>query len=411
MINQIPLLSALLHDRAAYETIREHIDESDLNAHGGAIYRLICEYYERDKGAKACDKLLILDRLKRKLPKQADNFTQLFREMSPELGSTNVVREVLALKRQVAGGELAIAIAGDKSPAEVSHLLETYTYLNDVTDLLDAGGTIPLLETGFADLMKDGQDPSKLIKLLPRRLNRYLRGGVLPGHTVVIIGRVNVGKSALAINNIGGFLRQGKKVLLIENEDLAEDVKRRIGIRLVHKSLLWAEKYPQSFERGCKKRGSDLLMIPDPVPGTVRDIDRAAAILKPDVIVVNQLRHLAPNKDAASDNTGAVDRVAQQLRALGKRRRILMVLVGAALEGDRDREGNPRERAVLDMSDSYGSRTGVPGVADVMLAIGNNYDLKERGMVAISLCKNKRGPGEPVLYQYVNLENCVFRDA
>jgi hypothetical protein len=227
---------------------------------------------------------------------------------------------------------------------------------------------------------------------------------------VVIIGRVNVGKSALAINNIAGFLRQGKTTLLIENEDLVDDVKRRIGCRLCNRGLDWAEANPEQYESIAMSRGLGRLWIPDPVPTSLKEVDRIAALLKPDVIVVNQLRHLATDKAAVADGTGAIDRVAQSLRALGKRRRILMVLVGAALEGERDREGLAIEKTVLEMSDSYGSRTGVPGIADALITIGTNEILKNQGKVVVHLAKNKRGGAEPTIYCHVNLETCVFKE-
>jgi hypothetical protein len=411
MVSETALLAALMHDREAFLSVVEHIDPTDMSAHGEAILSQITDYYQRDDNAERCDPRLIRDRVCRKLPKHAETFKTLIQEMTPELGSANVVREVLDLKRRAAGEALMVAIAQGQDAADMAPVLAEYTDLNEATDLYDTSGGVQLLDTSFGDLMRISEDKSTLIKMLPKRFNDALRGGMLPGHTVVWIGRVNVGKSAHAINNIAGFLRQGLRVLLIENEDLADDVKRRIGCRLNGCSLDWAEKHPDTFDAVARKRGGELLMIPDPVPGTVQEIDRLAAVLKPDVIVVNQLRHLASNKAAEGDAVSAVDRIGQKLRALGKRRRILMCLVGAAKEGEVMRDGETREKAVLGMADSYGSRTGIPGIADAMFAIGDNTSLKERGMVAIHLCKNKRGGAEPVLYQRVNLENCTFEDA
>ncbi len=410
-VHETALLGALIYDRKAYDAVAEHMDPEELTAHGAAIFEEIVNWYQRDEDAKRCDPKLLRDRIVRRMPKQRESFELIFREFDPDMGSTNVVREVLELKRRAMGDELVVAIAQGQEPSELVPLLDEYTLLNNSTDLLDAGGGIPLFETPLDQLVMESVQEDNLIKLLPNRLNAAIRGGALPGHTVVIIGRVNVGKSALAINNIAGFLRQGKRVLLIENEDLVDDVKRRIGIRLCGKSLDWAEAHPQEFARVGKERGIDNLLIPDPPPATTGGIDRACEILKPDVVVVNQLRHLAPSKAAESDNTGAVDRVAQQLRATGKRRRVLMVMVGAAKEGERDRDGNPIEKAVLEMSDAYGSRTGVPGCADFLITIGTNQSLKDRGMLCVHLAKNKRGSGEPTLYQKVNLENCIFTDA
>lgn len=410
MVSEQALLASLLHSRDAWLAVYEHVEPDSLSAHGAALLEEIADYYQRDDSATRCDVTLIRDRVSRKLPKHAELFASLLRDMPPELGSANVVREVLELKRRKAGEELILVLNQGKSPAAVQPVLEEYLHLNSATDLYDTGGGVTMLTTSVADLFRASSKEENLIKLLPRRLNAAMRGGVLPGHCVVIIGRVNVGKSALAVNNIAGFLMQGKKVLLIENEDLAEDVKRRIAIRLAQCTLTYAEEYPDKVMAVAKARGIDNLMMPDPAPGSVKELDRLAAMLTPDVIVVNQLRHLAASKEAATDGVGAIDRVAQGLRAMGKRRRILMVLVGAAKEGEVGYDGLAKEKVVLEMSDSYGSRTGVPGIADIMLAIGDSAPLRERGMVAVHLCKNKRGGSMPVLYQKVNLENCVFRD-
>ncbi len=400
----------MLYSREAWEAVIPHLDGTEFSAHGEALFAEIDIYYGSDIKATAVDKGVICDRVVRKMPKQASAFTELLKEMSAGVGSTNVVREVLEVKRLAKAEELMVLLAQQGEPSATSLALEEYTKLNDATDILDAGGTVPVLETSFADLARKSQDKEQLIKLLPRGLNVALRGGMLPGQTLIIFGRVNVGKSAYFINNLAGFLRQGKSVLLIENEDLVDDVKRRIGCRLVGRSLDWAENNPDEFGELCQQRGGDLLTIPDPVPNTTREIDAICAVQKPDVLIVNQLRHLAPDKAAATDNTGAVDRVSQQLRAIGKKRRVLTVLVGAALEGERDREGNVTEKPILEMSDSYGSRTGVPGAADVMIGVGNDAYNKARNVVALHLCKNKRGSAEPVIWCKVDLEQCKFQE-
>lgn len=410
MVNEPAFLAALVYNRDSYEAVQQYVSVEELSAQGSAIFSEVQKYYSNDPEAKYVDKTVLLSRLSRKFPNQKDLFRALVEDMTPDGGTTNVVRELLEVKRRAAGEKLAIAIGGAREPAEVLPLLDVYRAITESSDLLSTEGEIQLLDTSYGDLVRESKDEQNLIKLLPNSLNTALRGGVLPGHTVVIIGRVNVGKSALAVHNIAGFLQQGKKVLLIENEDLPSDVKRRVGLRLCRCTLDHAEALPEEFDKACRKRGGDNLYLPDPVPTTVREIDKLAARLKPDVIVVNQLRHLATQKAAEADNTGAVDRVVQQLRALGKREKYLMVLVGAAIEGERTQSGFVKEKATLEMSDAYGSRTGVPGCADVLLAIGSNSMLKSNGQVCIKMAKNKRGGDEPVIFPKVNLENCVFSE-
>ena len=410
MADETAILSAVLYSKDAYDKVADHIDPSEFSALGQTVYEAVVDYYTKDPAAKAGDKNIVKGRLLKALPKHGDAIAALFNEISPERGAVNVVHEVLDVKRTRAGSALAMAIAGNKTTEEIKPILERYQQLATATEL---SGGFKVLEKSFGELMKESGDPATPIAIYPTKLNQFLRGGMLPGHCMVIIGRVNVGKSALALYNVAGMIRAGKKVLIIENEDLPDDVKRRIGCCLVGCGIEWAEANPDEFDAKCRKHGGDNLIIPDPVPATTRDVSRAVEHFKPDVCMVNQIRHLAPDKDASSDNTGAVDRVAQHLRAIGKRTRTAMVLVGAAKEGDVDKEGNIREKAVLQMADSYGSRTGVPGCADIMLGIGTNESLMARDMVAISLCKNKRKRMRttPVVYQTLNGENCRFKDA
>jgi len=407
MADETAIISAVMFDRSAYDAIVDHVDPDEFSALGGAIYEGVVSYYDRDPDASECDPKIIRGRLLKKLPKQEGTLSEMFKEISPSRGSQNVVTDVLGMKRTRKGQQLAMALAAGQEPKEITPVLEEYQHLNDATEL-SAG--FKVLEKSYGELVQESGNPETPIPLFPTVLNTHLRGGVLPGHCVVIIGRVNVGKSALMIYNLAGMLLKGKKVLLVENEDLPDDVKRRVGCCLVGCSLSWAESNPDEFNAKCTARGGENLIIPDPAPSTCRDVARAIEHFKPDVCMVNQVRHLAPTKDAAADNTGAVDRVAQQLRAVGKRTRTLMVLVGAAKEGEVDKEGNIKEKAVLQMADSYGSRTGIPGVADVMMAIGTNTSLQEREMVAITICKNKRKrmKVDPVLYQTLNGENCRF---
>ncbi len=407
MSDEAAILSAVMFDRAAYDTVVDHVDPTEFSALAQATYEAVQEYYSIDPKALRCEKDIIRTRIGKALPKASDALAVLFKELSPERGATNVVREVLEMKRATAGNKLSMAIAAGKSAKELAPILEAYTQLNDATDL---GGGFAVLEKSYGDVVRESGDPGTPIKIYPQELNKLTRGGMLPGHCLVIIGRVNVGKSALALYNVAGQMRDGKKVLLIENEDLPDDVKRRIGCCLVGCSIEWAEANPDEFDKKCKEKGGDNLIIPDPVPATTKDVSRAIEFFKPDVCMVNQVRHLAAAKDASNDNTGAVDRVVQQLRAMGKRTRTCMVLVGAALEGQVDKEGNIQEKAILSMADSYGSKTGIPGCADIMIGIGSNAALEAQGKVAITLCKNKRQRqrSNAVIYKVLNGENCRF---
>jgi hypothetical protein len=398
-----------MHDRVAFDSVREHVDPEDLSAHGGEVWGVIAEYYRLDPKAQQCDRGVLSERLARKMPQHAETFREMLKALRPELGSRNIAGEVLELKRSAAGEALMLEIAGAKSPDDVRPVLEKYTMLNDASGLLAAGGGA-MFDTPLSQVIRQVEEPGQRIKLLPKSVNEYIRGGVLPGHCIVIFGRVNVGKSTFAVNMTSGFLRQGKKVVYIENEDLIEDSIVKIGNRLVGCSRDWARDNPEKYEETAMARGFDNLLFPDPAPTSVADVDRLLGDVMPDVCVINQARNLAKG---AADVVTKLDQIANQLRAIGKRRRIVMVLVTAATEGEKDRQGNVQEKAILQKADCYSSRTGFPAAADLMFGVGENSSLVERGMRCVSLCKNKLGAKdgetEPVFYPSVNFETGVMK--
>ena len=407
MVNEQSILASAIHDRVSFDAIQEHVAVEDLSAHGGVVWETILDYYQRDPKTKSCDRGVLVERLVRKLPKHEGTLRELVKALTPELASRNVAAEVLELKRRSAGDELVMGIAANAGPDELRPILDKFSQLNDASGLLAAGGG-SMYSTPLSEVIKKAEEPGARTKILPKQFNEYIRGGVLPGHCIVIFGRVNVGKSTFAINMACGFLRQGKTVMYIENEDLAEDTVVKIGNRLVGCTRDWARDNPEKYEATASERGYDNLLMPDPAPASVADVDRLLGDVQPDVCVINQARNLAKG---ANDVVTKLDQIANQLRAIGKRRRIIMVLVTAATEGEKDREGRVQEKPVLQKADCYSSRTGFPAAADLMFGVGESESLAARGMRCISLCKNKLGSKdgetEPVTYVNFNFETGV----
>lgn len=211
MTDETAILSAVAFDRSAFEAVREHVDPDEFGAHGRVLWREIAEWYDRDAAASAVDLKALLDRLARRHPKQADRFATILRGMAPEVGSKNIARELLELKRKSAGERLMVLLSQNTDSLKLANGMDEYRALLDATSLLDAGGA-KVFDTPLDTLIARAEDAGNRIKLLPMALNRQLRGGLLPGHCVVVMGRVNVGKSAFAINAAAGFLRQGLNV-------------------------------------------------------------------------------------------------------------------------------------------------------------------------------------------------------
>jgi len=384
-VNETALLSAVVFFRHAWETVAEYVSPEDLTAHGRLIWESVGAYYRRDPDAEAVLPDILISTLERDHPRHAEDFAMIVAELSPEYGSDNIVREVLMLKRDTAGEALQIALSGRKSPEDMRPLLDNYLALNSATGLLDVD-VVPQFVTPLSQIIERSEAPGARWKLLPMSINALIRGGVLPGHCIVVFGRVNAGKSAFAINATAGFLKQGATVLYVENEDLIDDTAVRLGCRLTGWTRDDAAKDPAGFEARANERGFGRLILNDPAPETPEGIEKLILTHRPDICVVNQARNLTTG---AKDSVAQMDQIAKRLRNMGKRHRVVMLLVTAAKEGEIGRDGTAMEKPVLEMADCYSSRTGVPAVAEVMIGYGVSKALQSRSMACLSLCKSK----------------------
>lgn len=382
---EIALLSAAVFHRDAWETVADYVDPHELTAHGGLLWNAISTYYRRDSSAAMVDLEILRSTLEREHPRHVDTFNRMLGELSPDIGGTNVAREVLALKRERAAEDLMGALAARRDPEDMAPLIAAYADLNAATGLLDA--EVPeVFNVGLDALIQRTEAKGGRIKLYPKVLNKYLRGGVLPGHCVVIFGRVNVGKSALAIFNTAGFLFKGLRVLYVENEDLLDDTAIRVGCALTGWTRDQAAANPAEFKRLAEENGYGNLIIPDPAPDSPMGIEKLILAHKPDVVVVNQARNLTVGH---KDSVAQMDAVAKALRQIGKKHRVLMILVTAAKEGEIDKNGEVREKWVMEMADCYSSRTGFPAAADVMIGYGTSASMNKRKQACLHLAKSK----------------------
>jgi hypothetical protein len=112
---------------------------------------------------------------------------------------------------------------------------------------------------------------------------------------------------------------------------------------------------------------------------TAADIARQASIVKPDMIVVDQLKNVAISED---NRALQLDKLARQVRELGIAHNCVTMSVTQAGESGSG-------KLVLGMTDVEWSNTGIPGAADLMIGIGVNEEWDNQGKRMISLPKNK----------------------
>ncbi len=84
----------------------------------------------------------------------------------------------------------------------------------------------------------------------------------------------------------------------------------------------------------------------------------------------------------SESKTGSLEVAAKSARRLAKRNRLLVVSVTQAAD-------SATGRVVLGRGDVHNSNVGIPGQVDLMLGVGADEQMEQRGLRELTLVKNK----------------------
>lgn len=376
------VLAACLDSRLAYDRVSQFVDKHEFTPMAQYWWELVVGWYLRDAGCPAVDRQLIRDRGKRQAnEKHRETMLSWFDDLPADVSADNAVFELLEVKRHAKGNELASQMGSD--PEQLLPLAVDYVELLQATSLQkDTWITSEADDDITAEL-----DDSAKVTVLPQALNRRLRGGVGPGTHIVLFGPTEIGKSALAINMVAGFLRQGKRVLYVSNEDAANKVRLRVRSNLANMSTDEIVNNPDEARTRSRAKGFDNLFVGNMDPGDVRQIERKVEEFGAEIIVIDQLRNLhSIGGSKGASGTQRIDQAAQEVRSLLIRKQLIGISIMQAYAGE---HGKPP--VWFHSSDVDSSRIGAPGTADVLLGMGADEEMLLQGLRAISICKNKVG--------------------
>lgn len=373
------VLASTVQSRDAFQLVADHVARDDLSEQGWIIWTAIQNYYDSDTTAARIDTTILGDQVARGIAvdKHKETFIQLCKTLGDfEVSPANVVSDLIETKKEVIEQKLGAAFAAKEDTRE---LLDEYERLCELKDFEDEDK--PEIRQGLSveDLVNTGFTEENLITIMPEPLNDRLEGGVKPGHHIVLFARPEMGKTMMTIEMMAGFLTQGLKVLYIGNEDPINDINMRVVNRLSGMTKLEVMNRPREADKLARQNGYDNLILYSAAPGTKREITGLMESVKPHVLVLDQLRNL----DMGDENyVLALEKAAKTARQWAKRYSCVVVSVTQA--GD-----SADRKNVLDLGDVDFSNTGIPAQADVMVGLGANDQLKQRGEVCISLPKNK----------------------
>lgn len=376
------ILWASIQDRTAYERVNKHVNPKELTPHTAFWWKLLAEYYGRDKLAKSADVSVLTEIGLQRIPnpKHTDALLAVLKDVPESAGTANIVTAVLGLKRYNATAEFAsAAMGGNEDKAKL--LLEKVNELwqRDTLDQEERKYAVPV-EDIFGVVGTE-----RRISVAPRQLNERIGGGVLPGHHILIFGRTEVGKTAFAVNFAAGFIFRGHKVLYVGNEDEINVTKSRFVSRLTKRRWTEVEQNKAAAIKDFHDaRGESHLRLVHLQPGSVGSIRKDIEEFQPTVVVVDQLRNLdGPEEGMTQRMEGNAIRFRNLISEYG------LVGVSVTQAGDKSQRHGEDSPIWLSTGDVDSSRVGLPAQVDLMLGIGANNEMMQRGQRAISLCKNK----------------------
>lgn len=386
------LLGLSIGSRDVWETLCDLIEPSELSIEAQRILDLVREYYERDPDASQVDRDVLCAQIERTTlsPKAAQILQQTIRNLDiSQDGKINVLEEIRQHKLHVIGTKLGSALIEGHSPS-VEEYLEAYVTLRDTSQVpggADKGDDEVHSGVSLRDLTARSFSKEGLIEVWPPSLNAQLDGGARPGHHILVFAPTEMGKTLVAINMVAGFLRQRKKVLYVGNEDPAADILMRLASRLSGRNKYEIIQDPEGTDELLSRRNWDLFTLVSLAPGTFGRINALARRLRPDVIVLDQLRNI----DVKSDNrVVGLERAATEARNLAKRAGVLVVSITQA--GD-----SASGKRVLGRGDVDFSNVGIPGQCDLMIGVGADEQMEKQNVRVLSFPKNKlSGKHEPI---------------
>lgn len=380
------LLGILLKSRESYNKVYPLLDQKLYSREFRELCKLITAYYQRDSNAAYVDPGILTELIASTYDndKHVRTFKQIIEEAcAAEVSVSNVEATVIAAKRNEI--EQRIALSCVNKDGKLADLYKEWQALESISTLdeLTAAGATIIERIDLDALVAERTDRGVMIQILPRVINDRLDGGLLPGHHMTVFARPEMGKSLTVISIGGGVVRQGFKVLHVENEDRPSDVQMRYVSNLSGMTRREILNDPARARRAAETNGLEQITVAELTPGNPAQIEELVARYEPDLLIVNQLRNLYTGEQ---NKVLALENAATACRNIGKVGGCAVVSVTQA--GD-----SADGKAYLEMGDVDFSNTGIPAQCDVLMGVGATPAMVQEGTRGISFPKNKVGEG------------------
>ena len=187
---EVKILAAFMADRKDFDMAAPYVETDTLSPMGAVMFDAISNYYKRDVTAERVDLEVLRLKLTRRfkdVPRHLDKMqTYLEEVLSSDTSKVNVITELVEQRRAEVGTRLADALLAQDNE-RIEMLMSDYEQLTD-TAILElnveeeyTGVTLDELEEQF--------DSEGAWQIAPSCINEKIKGGLRPGHSVVIAAR------------------------------------------------------------------------------------------------------------------------------------------------------------------------------------------------------------------------------
>lgn len=217
-------------------------------------------------------------------------------------------------------------------------------------------------------------------------------GDLSAGDLIMVVGRPDAGKTTLLAQegmNIAVQSTPDTHVLWFNNEEQGS----KVFLRCIQAALRKERKYIEAHWEDCIADfermigGSDKLVLYDSPGITIADIRRMIDRYPPAVVIIDKLSKVRIPRNRDELETVTVQHLAEFARSIAKQHCPVFFTEWA--------DGSADGVKWIEQAQIYGSKTGLQGEADAIIAIGKSNDemMKDRNKRYIHIPKNKL-PGE-----------------
>lgn len=383
MLREQKILAAALSGRKHWSVISRWLDKKSLSGNGKALLKLITEYYKADATATTVDKDLVYDRLLQLFPKDQRELLEFTSGITENPSDFNVVQEIVDQHKSDLAQQIAVAV-GTNAIDKIDGLVAQYA---DTTVIDEADRPQVYTAPDIAEVA-EAFKAENLVPVYPTKLNNTLGGGVPRQSQIGVFARPDVGKSTVAMNMAIPMCERGYKVIYFGNEDPDQTMILRAYTRFLRTNSSnvldnLGESYQKALEKGLENFTFIRLQ-----PGSIAEILTFVEDIRPDVIIIDQLRNMTTT-NAKGSMTDNINTLAAATRSIAKQYDLVSVVITQA--GD-----SAHNKLILEYTDVEYSNTGFAAQLDLLIGAGQNQDLKDMNRIMLAFPKNKLcGPITP----------------